>query len=153
MTERNPMRLEETRAKVSETLKRIGHGPKVRGGNGRPATAAECALLEILGPLGFANQVAVPTKMPRDSGYPTCYKLDCGNATFRIGVEADGGSHSSMVRKQQDLKKDSFLALLGWTVLRFSNGVILSQPEMVQREVGCLILKWLERTPIWPTES
>ena len=35
MTERNPMHREEIRQKVSDSLQRIGHRPKQRGGNGR----------------------------------------------------------------------------------------------------------------------
>ena len=146
MKERNPMRREEIRAKVSQTLKAIGHAPSVRGGNGRAPTAAEQALALVLGPLGFQNQLAVPTKMPRGLGYPTHYKLDCGNSTFRISVEADGPSHGTLARKEQDAKKDALLGLYGWTVLRFSNEEVLASPERVRSEVLSLISKWMERT-------
>jgi very-short-patch-repair endonuclease len=71
--------------------------------------------------LGWEMEVAVPTKQPRGSGYPTCYKIDIGNKTLRVGVEVDGASHFSLERQLQDRKKEELLQSLGWKVLRFSN--------------------------------
>lgn len=129
MTERNPMHREEVRQKVSDSLQRIGHHPKQRGGNGRGPTEAETKLLEMLGPLGFTGQTVVPTG--HRSFYPSHYKIDCGNPVLRIGVEADGPSHSLRSRRGQDEKKDAFLAGKGWRVFRFTNRVILETPETV----------------------
>ena len=111
----------ETRAKVSRTLKAQGHAPRVRGGNGRGMTAPQSVLLEALDD-GWAAELTVSLK-PRPAGYPSHYKLDVGNTTLRIGIEADGPSHRS--RKQLDVKKDAMLTSLGWTVLRFWNWEIL----------------------------
>jgi len=63
----------------------------------------------------------VPTRQPRGSGYPTCYKLDMANRDLRVGVEVDGMSHCSLERQAQDRKKEELLQSLGWSVLRFSN--------------------------------
>ena len=73
-------------------------------------------------------------------------RVYCGNSTFRIAVEADGPSHGTLARKEQDAKKDALLGLYGWTVLRFSNEEILASPERVRSEVLSLISKWMERT-------
>lgn len=141
MTERNPMRKPEVREKVSRTLKERGIGPTVRGGNGKPATLAEVKLIELFGPLGFLEQAIVRTAMPRGSGYPQHYKIDCGNAALKIGVEADGGSHDSPARRGQDQKKDSLLTSMGWKMFRFKNEVILTQPDYVFEAVLAAILE------------
>jgi hypothetical protein len=69
---------------------------------------------------GLAVNVVVPTKVPRGTGYPTCYKIDLGDEFYKVGVEVDGNSHYG-VRKVQDNKKDLFLQERGWTILRFKN--------------------------------
>lgn len=131
----NPMRKPEIRNKVSAKLREIGHSPKVRGGNGQDATDAEKILYLLFSDLGFVNQCAVPTKMPRNSGYPTCYKIDCGNAELKVGIEADGRSHESVLRKTLDRKKDDFLIGLGWKIFRFQNEKITEEPDSVFEEV------------------
>jgi very-short-patch-repair endonuclease len=130
MTERNPMHREEVRAKVSRTLKQINHGPKIRGGNGQGPTEAEAALAVMLAGLGFEHQIVIRTGATH-LGYPHCYKPDLGNWSLKIAIEADGPSHSTLARQEQDRKKDAFLTGLGWTVLRFSNRQILTQPGEV----------------------
>lgn len=141
MTLRNPMRRPEIREKVSAALRAVNHGPPVRGGNGKPATEAEIKLVEILGPIGFREQCVVPTRIPRGSGYPTSYKIDCGNEMIKFGVEADGYSHRSLSRQAQDQKKDAFLESIGWKVLRFTNEEILSNPTGVFNTVVAAIMK------------
>ena len=105
------------------------------------ATKAEAALVGLFGPLGFKEQTIVRTGMPRGSGYPQHYKVDCGNAALKIGVEADGGSHDSPERKQQDQKKDNLLTGMGWRVFRFKNDVILTRPDYVFETVLTAILE------------
>lgn len=141
MIERNPMRKPEVREKVSRTLKERGVGPTIRGGNGKPATKAEAVLVELFGPLGFKEQTIVRTRMPRGSGYPQHYKVDCGNAALKIGVEADGGSHDSPERRLQDHKKDALLTGMGWRVFRFKNDAILTRPDYVFETVLTAILE------------
>lgn len=131
MKKRNPMRLEENRIKVSETMKAKGHMPTVQGGNGKKIPEAERVLIETFTPIGFSGQCAVPTGMPRDSGYPTCYKIDCGNPLLKVGIEADGKSHNSPVRRAMDEKKDAFLTERGWKIYRFKNDEIISDPDRV----------------------
>lgn len=111
----------ETLAKISQTLRAMGHGPTdaTRGGNGRPPTKQESILLEVLGPNWIYNYAI--SLGARKDGYPTCYKVDVGNPQLKIGIEADGRSHNRII----DQKKDEMLTSLGWTVLRFSNQDIL----------------------------
>ena len=45
MKKKNPMRKKETRLKVSATLKRIGHYPIIRGGNGQKMPLSQKILL------------------------------------------------------------------------------------------------------------
>ena len=142
MLERNPMFKEETRKKVSESLKKIHHKPIVQGGNGKPLPEAEKKLLEILQPLGFVSQCVVRTGHWRDGIYPTCYKIDVGNPLLKIGVEADGTSHENPKRRLLDKKKDSFLSGLGWTVLRYKNKYIMENHQ----EILSTILKLINST-------
>lgn len=141
MTARNPMARPDVRAKVSQSLQARGHRPPERGGNGREPPLAELMLLAIVGGLGFTGQVAIPTKQPRGSGYPTCYKVDAGNALLKIAIEADGASHNALTRQAQDRKKDDLLDGLGWKVLRFTNAEILGSPENVWTTVLSTISK------------
>jgi hypothetical protein len=153
MTERNPMADPTVRKRVSETLKRIGHGPKVRGGNGRPPTAAELVLAEKLNPMGFCEQAVIVTGQPRGSGFPPAYMADCGCHMIKLAIEADGGSHNTLDRQAQDAKKDELLRSLGWTVLRFTNQQILTETEETMRVILSTILKLLVPTPTSQTDS
>lgn len=153
MKARNPMRLPEARAAMANTLKQMKHCPALRGGNGKPATAAEKALYFMLSPLGFKLQTVVKTHAFRGpEGYPSCYKLDIGHIGLKLGVEADGYSHCSLARKAQDAKKERCLKDLGWTVLRFTNERILTAPAEVGWEIMCTISKLRGCTPTSPTE-
>ena len=147
MQARNPMRDAAVRAAVSAKLREMGHSPSVRGGNGREATDAEKMLLVLFEAQGFILQLAVPTKQNRQSGYPSCYKVDLGHSELMLAIEADGPSHTSLARRAQDAKKDAFLAGLGWTVLRFTNETILQRPEQVAAMVTSTISKLKGSTP------
>ena len=116
----NPMSKNATRLKMRETLLRIKHAPISRGGNGRILPLPQLALLHALGE-GWQAEVAIPTRMARDSGYPTNYKLDIANSEMKWGIEIDGASHNGIRNKELDLKKTEFLATLGWKVSRLTN--------------------------------
>jgi hypothetical protein len=109
----------EHRAKLSATLKAIGHKPKVRGGNGQGMTPAERLISEVL-PAGWVwnYPVALGGRQP---GFPTNYKLDFAWPDRMVGLEVDGSSHTSRARQEQDRKKEAKLATLGWKVFRISN--------------------------------
>ena len=142
MTSNNPMSRKEPREKMRATLVAMGHAPKVRGGNGRPPTKAELMLYYMLASEGFALQV-IETTGPtwRSKGCPNHYKIDCANRELMIAIEADGASHLSLERQEQDARKTECLTGLGWTVLRFTNQEILSNIEAVHTTVMSTISK------------
>ncbi|NDG20230.1 MAG: DUF559 domain-containing protein [Betaproteobacteria bacterium] len=116
---KNPMHNESTRKSVSQTLKLMGHKPKIQGGNGRGLSKPQAMLLEKLGE-GWKAEFVVATKL-RSLGYPHHYKIDLANQERMIAIEVDGMSHTTLERKEQDRRKDLFLVSQGWLVLRLSN--------------------------------
>jgi len=122
----NPMSKEEVRRKVSAKLREIRHKPIKRGGNGQLLPLPQLALLHALG-VGWESEYAVATKMRHlKTGYPTCYKLDLACPEKKIGIELDGGSHCSLERRAQDLKKTEFFISQGWSIYRVSNARALN---------------------------
>lgn len=146
MKANNPMARTESRAKMSATLRRIGHKPCVRGGNGHGPTLPETALGAAL---GWKIGVVVRTgHCPSGgTGFPNHYKLDVANEAIRVGVEIDGFSHGILARKAQDAKKDQFLVGLGWTVLRMTNAEVLADPAAAAARVLSTISALTKRTP------
>lgn len=140
MRTRNPMKREDVRLKLSQRLKEIGHQPRIRGGNGRPATATEALMAQLL---GWDTQVIVRTGCTPVPGalYPTHYKIDVGHSGLKIAIEIDGSSHGLLKRKEQDRKKTRFLESLGWTVFRFSNKQVLENPLLCVQTVMSTISK------------
>jgi hypothetical protein len=130
-----------TRIKLSETLRRIGHKPPVRGGNGHGPTKPQLALFTAL-PSGWRMEFVVNTGPNRIPGAPYCYKIDIANPKEKIAIEIDGFSHNSTKRKAQDKRKSDFLISCGWTLFRFSNQQILSwmSSETPMKEFVCTIL-------------
>ncbi len=150
MKRNNPMRHKYIREKVSNTHKTIGHQPKIRGGNGRPPTAAEQRMADLIGPLGFKNQYVVKTGSLRHQfRAPTHYKIDLANPDMMIAVEIDGGSHSALSRREQDQRKTLFLITSGWRVLRFSNSDVMERTE----ETLFTILRLITSTHMSQTTS
>lgn len=147
MRANNPMRNPVSRAKMSATLRRIGHQPKVRGGNGRGPTEPQRLLAEAL---GWPIELVVPTGAKGRNGPPSHYKLDIAHPTMKIAVEIDGGSHCSLVRREQDQRKETWLRGEGWTVLRFSNREVMGDTAACARTVTSTT--WRLAIPT-PTES
>lgn len=136
----NPMKTLECRQKVSRLLKEMGHSPKVRGGNGTGPTKAEWQLIRMF-PDGKWNY-GINTGKWNGSGYPPCYKVDLAFPEIKLAIEADGSSHGNWDnRKQKDQKKDNFLKGLGWTVLRYTNRMILGLPFSVAEDIQSIISK------------
>jgi len=114
------MRNLQTRLKVKAKLKKIGHKPIRRGGNGRLLPLPQLALLHALGG-SWQAELAILTKKKRGSGFPGCYKADIANKEKMIVIEVDGPSHSTIERRKADAKKVRLLTSLGWSVYRVSN--------------------------------
>ncbi len=99
MKENNPMNNPETRQKMSNTLKKMGVYQRVLiGVNGKPLPKAQRILWAILGP-NWKTEYAVKTKMPKNSGYPPCYKVDIALPSEKIWIEVDGGHISKRKKK------------------------------------------------------
>ena len=150
MKANNPMASVASVAKMTATMKRLGHKPKVRGGNGQPTPVPVARLAESL---GWPLEVAVKTGCPRGQGFPTVYKLDIGNRELKIGVEVDGNSHNIKRRKEEDSKKTALLSSLGWIVLRFSNQAVMERLEECVQVVESTISKLKANTPTLQTAS
>ncbi len=137
MRDHNPMRMPGIREAMTKTLREIGHKPIVRGGNGKGPSPAQKALFDQLCKIGtgWVLELPIPTKQPRGSGFPTCYKIDIAHPESKIGVEVDGSSHHSMVRQAQDRKKLAFLSSVGWSVLKLWNEAALNQTEAVAQMI------------------
>ena len=110
----------QSRLKMKAKLREIRHKPIRRGGNGCLLPLPQLAMLHALGE-GWESEFPVSVGMGRDSGYPTCYKIDIANQNKMIGIELDGNSHGLHSRKSQDTKKMEMLKSLGWSVYRVSN--------------------------------
>lgn len=126
-SDRNPFRDPTVREKGDRALRDRGY-PMLNGGNGTGPTVPQKMLADRL---GWQMEFVVPTKMPRNSGYPNHYKLDIAEPILMIAVEVDGQSHLSKARIAQDLKKDEFLEHCGWKVIRVRNEDVLSDCEAV----------------------
>lgn len=136
MTDNNPMKSDSVREKVSMTLKKINHKPKIQGGNGRVATKEQMMLYNEISKLdnSFELEVIEKTK-PYTSQFnsPNHYKIDIASRFHKIAIEVDGGSHNSKKIKECDKRKEDLLSLKGWKVLRLSN-------LMIQKELQSCVL-------------
>jgi hypothetical protein len=151
MTANNPMHNPATRAKVSATLREMGHKPPVRGGNGTGPTEPQRLLAEAL---GWEMEVVVRPGQGRvRGGLPTHYKLDIAHPTLKIAVEIDGGSHGTLERREQDRRKEAWLRGEGWTVLRFSNQEVMADLEACARTVTSTTLRLRIPTPTRSPEA
>jgi hypothetical protein len=151
MKARNPMHDPATKARMIESLRKTDWRPKVRGGNGQ-LTVPQVRLAEAL---GWPTEVVVRTGCrPKDgSGCPTCYKLDIGNASLKVGVEVDGETHRTVAGRARDAKKDACLVTLGWLVLRFSNREVMENLSVCVQTVLSTTSKSRSTTTISSTAS
>ena len=134
----------ETRARMRATMIARGHRPTKRGGNGQgmsdAQTALQVALWQETG-VEWAAEHVIPTRQNRQSGYPTCYKVDLADASLKVAVEVDGPSHSSSLGKARDQKKQALLESFGWRVLRFCNQEVVRDATACARMVMSTISK------------
>ena len=138
MIHNNPMKRPEVVAKQKETLKAIGHKPKIQGGNGRGLTKPQALLLEKLNAHKPLAEYVITTNA-RNLGYPTAYKIDIAIPNHHVAIEIDGQSHHATERKLQDKKKEDFLVGKGWKVLRFTNKEVMENMNSCVKKIECTI--------------
>jgi len=63
------------------------------------------------------------------------YIVDFAAPAHRLIVELDGSQHGESARQERDDERDEALRSLGWTVLRFWNAEVLSEPDGVCRNI------------------
>lgn len=98
--------------------------PAQRGGNGQ-LTREQLALHQAL---GWPMEYPIPTG---NRSWPAAV-VDLANPELRIAIECDGASHRTRKQKNRDARKQTMLAALGWTLLRFWNGQITGNlPEVL----------------------
>ena len=141
MRERNPMHREESRQKMSATLRRIEHRPRSRGGNGAPVPEPQQRLADFL---GWPTEVVIA---PGDGERPYHYKADCAHPSMRVCVEVDGGSHFARDRQLSDRRRDERLSAAGWLTFRFSNEEAMERTAECAATVLSTTSKWKARTP------
>lgn len=146
MTAANPMAHTDIRVKAVATRRKNGtHRPSIRGGNGHALTMPQKTLAEMLD--GVETEFVVktnPSKALRTSEplyVPFHYRVDVAIPGLLLAIEVDGKSHNSDTRRAQDERKDQWLAGNGWTVLRFKNKEIQTNPEKVLACVQSTISK------------
>jgi very-short-patch-repair endonuclease len=70
--------------------------------------------------------------------------LDAYDEASRVNVELDGAKyHRDPVDRERDLRRDSGLAALGITVVRFTHARLMREPDDVRREILAII--WSRR--------
>lgn len=143
MKAHNPMADPEARSKMSATLHRIGHKPRIQGGNGRGMSKPQALLMKHLSEMCPESEFVIKTgeKKLNPSHYPTHYKIDIAIPAYMLAIEVDGPSHGTVRVKEKDKKKEKFLTSRGWTLLRFSNKEILEAPTICAEAVMSTIWK------------
>jgi predicted nucleic acid-binding Zn ribbon protein len=140
---KNPMSNEDTRIKVSETLKKIKHKPFVMGGNGRCATVPQLSLYNELTKINDSFCMEYIERLGKENilkyKCPNHYKIDIASGVLKIAIEVDGPSHNSIKIKECDKKKEMILSSRGWKVLRFTNSQIMNELQNCVQTVMSMI--------------
>jgi len=142
MTKKNPMHNLDTRQKVSNTLKKIGHKPIIQGGDGRGNTLPQQLLYDELIKINesFVCEYVFRTKdFNSEKIYPNHYKIDIGSKELMLAIEVDGNTHNTTKIKECDRKKTELLVSQGWKVLRLSNSQIQKELENCVQAVMSMI--------------
>ena len=127
----NPMENPETVAKARASMK--GRTFLSRGGNGQP-TKPQLLLAKVT---GLPIEYPIPTKAVKGQfeSLPDCYKVDLADPKKKLAIEVDGHSHRSKKWRFLDRRKTEVLNALGWSVLRFTNEEVLTDPKAAARVI------------------
>lgn len=133
-SDRNPFRDPAVRAKSLLAARKRGWD-HLNGGNGQPASIPQQLLAAAL---GWSMEVIVPTREGRQSGYPTCYKIDVAEPSLKVGIEVDGDGHKGKKARLRDQKKTDLLEALGWRIMRVSNTEVLNNLREVLLRIASI---------------
>jgi hypothetical protein len=118
------------------SLKRIGHYPKKRGGNGKPLPSTHLQILEWFPHLKKEFSVFIGTKV---DGRKWFIKADCADPQKKSIIEVDGPSHRGQ-RKMKDERRDQMCSIQGWLVLRIRNQEVLLNPNETREKIEKFLL-------------
>ena len=131
----------------AEAIRRKGHATlllrgyaMLNGGNGKPPTVPEVALIQFLGDT-WCWQHTIRTLEKRGSGFPPCYKVDIAHVRLRIAIEVDGLTHMTKKVRVLDAKKEAKLADLGWVVVRVRNVDVIRDIKAVVQRIQSITLQ------------
>jgi very-short-patch-repair endonuclease len=63
------------------------------------------------------------------------YIVDFYCASEKLLIELDGNSHGEYHKIEKDRKRDQYLEVLGFSILRFENRLVFQEPEFVKNEI------------------
>jgi len=63
------------------------------------------------------------------------YIVDFLCASDKLIIELDGNPHGEYHKIEKDIKRDQYLAGLGFSILRFENRLVFQEPEFVKNEI------------------
>ena len=129
--EKQPDAYAWSQGKDDPDLERDGAQASIQGGNGKPTPVPQAKLWKALRVRGAVLEHVVSTKSFRNKKNKLAkhYKIDIALPKQMVAIEVDGPSHQSLERQAQDRKKENFLDMIGWTVLRFSNEEVMADTK------------------------
>lgn len=107
-----------------------------RGGNGQ-ITQQQQILHDLTG-LPMEHVIGLPKKWLLSQGVespPWKYAVDLAHVASRTAIEVDGATHKTKKWRFLDQRKEHVLSLLGWSVLRFWNEEVDTEPDAVVRQI------------------
>ena len=129
----NPESLAKMRRTLAEPHTFLG-----RGGHSRTTKPQELLAAALNLPMEYVINLSLVKHLfkhlPRHG-----YAVDLAHVESKTAIEVDGRSHSTKKWQYLDRKKTEILSALGWSVLRFGNGTIISTPESVVSQIRAYI--------------
>jgi len=63
------------------------------------------------------------------------YIVDFYCASEKLVIKLDGNPHGEYHKIEKDKKRDQYLEVLGFSILRFENRLVFQEPEFVKNEI------------------
>jgi len=131
---------EETRRRISASLKRAWKDGRLTLGPPKGVPEAEMRLREVIEPLGFIHQMKIKIPTPQGHGGLRYYTPDFTHPQLRLCIEVDGRVHWDTVRvREKDKRAESFLASARFRILRVTNEDVMGNLEVVLQRIMAAI--------------